>query len=136
MNGLSFYEGYLEGKRRQDEIVRKCAAEARTAVPLRGHPYHKKTDAELHYIARDAHAAAQAMKGHSPDAENKYWDQVNDASTVLGYRRRGGKYRGEAYKGRSLRGIEKDIHAAKARGDKEAEEKFRRELQAWHRYPL
>jgi hypothetical protein len=25
MNELSFYTGYLEGKRRQDEVARKCA---------------------------------------------------------------------------------------------------------------
>jgi hypothetical protein len=60
------------------------------AQPIPGHPYHGKTDAELHFIAKDAHAAAQAMQGHNSTAENKYRDQVNDASTVLGYRSRGG----------------------------------------------
>ncbi len=60
------------------------------AMPIPGHPYHMKSDAELHYIAKDAHEAAQAMQGHSPASENKYLDQVNDASTVLGYRARGG----------------------------------------------
>jgi len=67
------------------------ANEARLAMPLRGHPYHMKTDAELHYIARDAHEAARAMRGHNPQAEGKYLDQMNDAATVLYYRRKGGK---------------------------------------------
>ncbi len=31
------------------------------------------------------------MRGHSPSSENKYADQVNDASTVLHYRKNGGK---------------------------------------------
>jgi hypothetical protein len=35
-------------------------------------------------------------------------------------------------KNRSLADIEKDIHSAKARGDKEAEEKFRSELSAFY----
>ena len=55
---------------------------------LPGHPYHQKSDAELHYIRRDAYQAAQAMKGHNSEAESKYLDQLNDAETVLGYRRR------------------------------------------------
>ena len=59
-------------------------------MPIPDHPYHLKTDAELHFIAKDAHEAAQAMQGHSSASENKYLDQVNDASTVLGYRGRGG----------------------------------------------
>ena len=43
--------------------------------PLEGHEYHKKTDAELVHIAKDAHKAAEAMKGHNTDAENKYRDR-------------------------------------------------------------
>ena len=39
--------------------------------PLEGHEYHKKTDAELEYIGKDAHKAAEAMKGHNEKAENK-----------------------------------------------------------------
>jgi hypothetical protein len=57
-------------------------------TPLQGHPYHQKTDAQLRYIAKDASEAAKAMQGHSPRSEAKYLDQVNDASTVLGYRQR------------------------------------------------
>ncbi len=61
------------------------------AMPIPGHPYHTKTNDELRYIAKDASEAAQNMRGVSPQAEGKYLDQVNDASTVLGYRARGGK---------------------------------------------
>lgn len=49
--------------------------------------YRNKTDDELSYIMRDAHEAAQAMRGHDARAECKYLDQVNDAATEL-YRRR------------------------------------------------
>jgi hypothetical protein len=48
--------------------------------------YRKKTDAELHFIMKDAHEAAECMKGMDPAAECKYLDQVNDAATEL-YRR-------------------------------------------------
>jgi hypothetical protein len=65
--------------------------EGRLAMPLKGHEYHYKPDNQLHYIMKDAHEAAQNMKGHNPQAEGKYLDQVNDAATVLGYRKRGGK---------------------------------------------
>jgi hypothetical protein len=54
---------------------------------LEGHPYHDKSDAELLYIIRDAGAAALAMRGMNYEAECKYLDQVNDASTVLYFRR-------------------------------------------------
>ena len=39
--------------------------------PLEGHEYHRKTDAELIGIAKDAHKAAEAMKGHNTQAENQ-----------------------------------------------------------------
>lgn len=58
--------------------------------PLEDHPYHKKSESELRYIMKDAGEAAQAMKGHSPRAEAKYLDQVNDAATVLNYRKTSG----------------------------------------------
>lgn len=70
--------------------------EAVLAMPLKGHPYHKKSDAELLYIIKDAGEAAYAMRGHNPRAEAKYLDQVNDASTVMHYRRQGGKQMTEA----------------------------------------
>ena len=55
---------------------------------LTNRAYWGKTDAELHYILRDASEAAQHMKGLDPQAEAKYLEQVCDASTVLGCRRR------------------------------------------------
>ena len=65
--------------------------EAKLAMPLKGHPYHTKSDAELMYIAKDAGEAAKAMKGHNPSAEGKYLDQMNDAHTVMNYRKKGGQ---------------------------------------------
>jgi hypothetical protein len=64
---------------------------AHDAMPLAGHDYHKKSDAELLYIIRDAASAAKAMQGHDPKAEAKYLDQMNDASSIMAYRRSGGK---------------------------------------------
>jgi hypothetical protein len=58
--------------------------------PLEGHDYHKKTDAQLEYIAKDAHKAAEAMKGHNEKAENKYRDQANDSATVRYWRKKNG----------------------------------------------
>ena len=58
--------------------------------PLEGHEYHRKTDAELEYIGKDAHRAAEAMKGHNEKAENKYRDQANDAATVRYFRKKSG----------------------------------------------
>ena len=55
--------------------------------PLEGHEYHKKSDAELVNIAKDAHKAAEAMKSHNTAAENKYRDQANDSATVRHYRK-------------------------------------------------
>lgn len=57
-------------------------------IPLAGHPYHDKSDAELRHIMKDASEAARAMKGHDEKAESKYLDQVNDASTILYYRKK------------------------------------------------
>jgi hypothetical protein len=54
---------------------------------LNGHNYHSKSDAELLYIVRDAGQAAQAMRGHDARAEAKYLDQMNDACSVMNYRR-------------------------------------------------
>lgn len=58
--------------------------------PLEGHEYHKKSDAELTYIAKDAHKAAEAMKSHNTTAENKYRDQANDSATVRYWRQKHG----------------------------------------------
>ena len=49
--------------------------------------YRNKTNAELQFIIKDAAEAAEAMRGWNDQAECKYLDQVNDASTEL-YRRR------------------------------------------------
>ena len=57
---------------------------------MEGHEYHKKTDAQLEYIAKDAHEAAEAMKGHNTTAENKYRDQANDSATVRYWRKKNG----------------------------------------------
>lgn len=51
--------------------------------------YRSKTDAELHFIIKDAHEAADAVRGHDPVAEAKYLDQINDACTTLNARRQG-----------------------------------------------
>lgn len=63
--------------------------EAKLIAPLRGHIYHTKSDAELKYIVKDAGEAARAQRGMS--SEGKYLDQMNDASTILHYRSKGGK---------------------------------------------
>ena len=38
-------------------------------VVLQGHPYHKKSDAELRYIIADARDAANNMAGFNYEAE-------------------------------------------------------------------
>jgi hypothetical protein len=62
--------------------------------PIEGHPYHYKSDESLRYIMKDAGEAAKAMRTHGTisgdKAEAKYLDQVNDAATVLGWRKRNG----------------------------------------------
>jgi hypothetical protein len=60
----------------------------RSQMPLKGHEYHSKSDEALRYIMKDAGEAAKAMKNHSPSSESKYLDQVNDAATVLHYRKK------------------------------------------------
>jgi hypothetical protein len=71
-----------------EETVQEGRASQRH--PLEGHEYHKKTDAELVHIAKDAHAAAEAMKSHNTTAENKYRDQANDSATVRHFRKTSG----------------------------------------------
>jgi predicted RNA binding protein YcfA (HicA-like mRNA interferase family) len=58
--------------------------------PLEGHEYHKKSNEELIGIAKDAHKAAEAMKSHNTQAENKYRDQANDSATVRYFRQKSG----------------------------------------------
>lgn len=92
MVSYAYSTGYIKGF--QDAETRRQAGKGlkesavKPAMPIPGHTYHTKTDDQLRYIMKDAHAAAQAMKDHSPAAEAKYLDQVNDASSVLGYRMR------------------------------------------------
>jgi hypothetical protein len=77
-----------------DKVITSMFGEAalvkEARMPLKGHAYHKKSDDELRYIIKDAGAAAHAMRGHNRAAEDKYVDQVNDAQTVLYYRKNGG----------------------------------------------
>ena len=72
------------------EVAKNLLSEGRASQqhPLDGHDYHKKSEAELKYIIKDAGEAAKAMQGHSPKSEAKYLDQQNDAATVLGFRKR------------------------------------------------
>ena len=58
--------------------------------PLEGHEYHKKSNDALVHIAKDAHAAAEAMKSHNTTAENKYRDQASDSATVRYFRQKNG----------------------------------------------
>jgi len=74
------------------EINGKPIQEGRASQrhPLEGHEYHKKSNDALVHIAKDAHAAAEAMKSHNTTAENKYRDQANDSATVRHYRKTNG----------------------------------------------
>jgi hypothetical protein len=80
---------YLKKKYNKEEVE---LSEGRPSQrhPLEGHDYHKKSNEELIGIAKDAHAAAEAMKGHSTRAENKYRDQANDSATVRYFRQKSG----------------------------------------------
>jgi predicted RNA binding protein YcfA (HicA-like mRNA interferase family) len=80
---------YLKKKYNKEEVE---LSEGRPSQrhPLEGHEYHKKTDAELIHIAKDAHEAAEAMKSHNTAAENKYRDQANDSATVRYFRKKSG----------------------------------------------
>ncbi len=80
-----------EGEKHVGGLKRGGAAYARGGMPIKRHSYHTKSDEELRYIIKDAGEAAREMSGHSPKYEAKYLDQVNDASTVLNYRKQGGK---------------------------------------------
>jgi hypothetical protein len=88
---LSILQKSLQAKDKKKD-VNETLEEGRPSQrhPLEGHDYHKKTDAELVYIAKDAHKAADAMKSHNTDAENKYRDQANDSATVRYFRQKNG----------------------------------------------
>ena len=88
--------------------------------PLEGHEYHKKTNAELIHIAKDAHEAAEAMKGHNTAAENKYRDQANDSATVRYFRQKSGmpdwyKKKYGHMKEETERGVSKEIERLRKR---------------------
>ena len=102
--------------------------EARLAQPLKGHTYHKKSEAELNYIIKDAGLAARANKGGS--AEGKYLDQMNDASTVLYYRKNGGKQVHEELDEGAILDAEKKIkeHDAKDTSSMSAPDLFSHKL--------
>jgi hypothetical protein len=61
------------------------------SIPLEGHPYHDMSTTELLYIIKDAGQAALNMRGFDYIVECKYLDQINDACTVLYFRRKGVK---------------------------------------------
>lgn len=79
---------YSPGSCVKEEVIEEGRPSQRH--PLEGHEYHKKTDAQLEYIAKDAHKAAEAMKSHNTTAENKYRDQANDSATVRYWRKKNG----------------------------------------------
>jgi len=81
---------YLKKKYNKEEVEHLEEGRPSQRHPLEGHEYHKKTNAELEYIAKDAHKAAEAMKGHNTNAENKYRDQANDSATVRYFRQKNG----------------------------------------------
>ena len=81
--------GHAPQKKIKEEVVQEGRPSQRH--PLEGHEYHKKSDEALVHIAKDAHSAAEAMKGHNTDAENKYRDQANDSATVRHFRKTSGK---------------------------------------------
>ena len=69
------------------------------ATPLKGHPYHYKSNDELQYICKDAGEARDNMHAMgNTEKENKYADQINDACTILNYRKQGGKQLSKAKK--------------------------------------
>ena len=58
------------------------------ARPFPGHPWHRKADADLIFILKDAGEAAHAANSiGDPDGESKYIDQIQEALTILQYRR-------------------------------------------------
>lgn len=75
---------------RKEEVEQLEEGRPSQRHPLEGHEYHRKSNAELEYIAKDAHKAAEAMKSHNTDAENKYRDQASDSATVRYYRQKHG----------------------------------------------
>lgn len=90
--GLALYFASKAAQASRSNAPDSKVSEARTSQrhPLEDHAYHKKTDAELRYIAKDAKEAATAMKDHNSKAEAKYLDQVSDSATVRNWRKTSG----------------------------------------------
>jgi hypothetical protein len=82
-------EAYSKGSCTKEEELQEGRPSQRH--PLEGHDYHKKSHAELSGIIKDAGEAKQNARemGHEKN-ENKYADQVNDAATVLHWRKQNG----------------------------------------------
>ena len=98
-----FYQAILKAKKKRDSVKLKNEGpldwgkvDKRNRPPIAEHPFHKLDNMKLRYIQKDAGEAAKAMRGHDKRAEAKYLDQVNDATTILHYRSRGGKQFKEA----------------------------------------
>ena len=93
VNSAEWYQDNVSSKKKQDvaeEVEQIDEARPSQRHPLEGHEYHKKSNDALVHIAKDAHAAAEAMKSHNTTAENKYRDQANDSATVRHYRQKNG----------------------------------------------
>ena len=89
-NGKKYSEKYPHDAVVKEEYEQIDEGRASQRHPLEGHEYHKKSNDALVNIAKDAHAAAEAMKSHNPQAENKYRDQANDSATVRHFRKTSG----------------------------------------------
>ena len=96
-------QAMLRAKKKRDSVKLKnegpldwSRVDKRHRPPIAEHPFHKLDNMKLRYIQKDAGEAAKAMRGHDKRAEAKYLDQVNDATTILHYRSRGGKQFKEA----------------------------------------
>jgi len=89
-NGKKYSEKYPHDAVVKEEYEQIDEARPSQRHPLEGHEYHKKSNEALVHIAKDAHAAAEAMKSHNPQAENKYRDQANDSATVRHFRKTSG----------------------------------------------
>jgi hypothetical protein len=80
-----------EHKAMKDAKGHGSSGRGKNFKPLPGHAYHKMTNDQLRYIAKDASEAGRNAQGMGDErGVNKYADQVNDASSVLGYRSRTG----------------------------------------------
>jgi hypothetical protein len=85
-----FFKGIVNVKAgvRKGKTVKAHTRVQADGKPLEGHPYHGKSDDELRYLLKDAGEAAKLHdEMHGTSKPNKYADQVNDAATVLHYRK-------------------------------------------------